>query len=74
MPSGPTYETGDDTIAIGALVRMPGSGSGFIKAARPEQPPWQAPAPGRTSELPGPGEQDRDGLPDANADINLTLY
>jgi hypothetical protein len=31
MPSGPAYETGDDTIAIGDLVRVPGSGSGFIK-------------------------------------------
>jgi hypothetical protein len=31
MPSAPNYETGDDTIAIGDLVRVPGSGSGFIK-------------------------------------------
>jgi hypothetical protein len=31
MPFGPTCETGDDTIAIGDLVRVPGSGSGFIK-------------------------------------------
>ena len=31
MPSGPAYETDDDTIAIGDLVRVPGSGSDFIK-------------------------------------------
>ena len=30
MPSGPTYETGDDTIAIGDLARVPGSGSGTV--------------------------------------------
>ena len=27
----PTYEIDDDTIAIGDLVRVPGSGSGFVK-------------------------------------------
>jgi hypothetical protein len=31
MPSGPAFETGDDTIATGDLVRVPGSGSGFIE-------------------------------------------
>lgn len=31
MPFDPTYEIDDDTIAIGDLVRVPGSGSGFIK-------------------------------------------
>jgi hypothetical protein len=31
MPSDPTYEISDDTIAIGDLVRVPGSGSGFIE-------------------------------------------
>jgi len=30
MPSGLPCETGDDTIAIGDLVRVSGSGSGFI--------------------------------------------
>jgi hypothetical protein len=29
--SGPTHEVGDDTIAIGDLVQVPGSGSGFVK-------------------------------------------
>ncbi|MGH3191907.1 MAG: hypothetical protein ACRDPY_38170 [Streptosporangiaceae bacterium] len=28
MPFDPTYEIGDDTIAIADLVRVPGSGSG----------------------------------------------
>ena len=31
MPLDPAYETGDDTIAIGDRVRVPGSGSSFIK-------------------------------------------
>ena len=31
MPSGPTYEIDEDTIDIGDLVRVPGSGSGFIE-------------------------------------------
>jgi hypothetical protein len=31
MPVDPTYETDDDTIAIGDLVRVPGSNSTFIK-------------------------------------------
>ena len=31
MPFDPTYEIDDDTIAIGDLVRVPGSGSGFIE-------------------------------------------
>ena len=31
MPFDPTYETDDDTIAIGDLVRVPGSNSTFIK-------------------------------------------
>jgi len=31
MPFDPTYEINDDTIALGDLVRVPGSGSGFIK-------------------------------------------
>jgi hypothetical protein len=31
MPFDPTYEAGDDTIAIGDLVRVPGSNSTFIK-------------------------------------------
>ena len=31
MPSGPTYETDDDAIAVGDLVRVPGSDSSFIK-------------------------------------------
>jgi hypothetical protein len=31
MPFDPTYEIADDTIAIGDLIRVPGSGSGFIK-------------------------------------------
>ena len=30
MPFDPTYEIADDTIAIGDLIRVPGSGSGFI--------------------------------------------
>jgi hypothetical protein len=31
MPFDPTYEIDDDTIAIGDLVRVPGSGSAFIQ-------------------------------------------
>ena len=31
MPSGPTYETDDDAIAVGDLVRVPGSDSSFIE-------------------------------------------
>jgi hypothetical protein len=31
MPFDPTYQIDDDTIAIGALVRVPGSDSAFIK-------------------------------------------
>jgi hypothetical protein len=31
MPSGLTCETGDSSIAVGDPVRVPGSGSGFIK-------------------------------------------
>ena len=31
MPSGPTYEIDDDTIAIADLIRVPGSGPDFIK-------------------------------------------
>jgi len=31
MPFDPTYEIDDDTIAIGDIVRVPGSGSGFIE-------------------------------------------
>jgi hypothetical protein len=31
MPFDPTYEIDDDTIAIGDLVRVPASGSGFIE-------------------------------------------
>jgi len=31
MPFDPTYEFDDDTIAIGDLVRVPSSGSGFIE-------------------------------------------
>jgi hypothetical protein len=30
MPFDPTYEIDDDTITIGDLVHVPGSGSGFI--------------------------------------------
>jgi hypothetical protein len=37
MPSGPAYEIDDDTIAIGDLVRVPGSGSDFIKDSEPER-------------------------------------
>jgi hypothetical protein len=31
MPFDPTYETGDDTITVGDLVRVPGSDSSFIE-------------------------------------------
>ena len=31
IPAGPAYEIDDDTIAIGDLVPVPGSGSGFIE-------------------------------------------
>jgi hypothetical protein len=31
MPFDPTYEIDDDTIAIGDYVRVPGSGSSFIR-------------------------------------------
>lgn len=31
MPFDPAYEIDDDTITIGDLVRVPGSGSGFIE-------------------------------------------
>ncbi len=31
MPFDPTYEIDDDTISIGDLVRVPGSGSDLIK-------------------------------------------
>jgi hypothetical protein len=31
MPFDPTYEIDDDTIAIGDLVRVPGSNSSFIQ-------------------------------------------
>jgi hypothetical protein len=31
MPFDPTYEIDDDTIAIGDIVRVPGSGSAFIQ-------------------------------------------
>jgi hypothetical protein len=31
MPFDPTYEIDDDTITIGDLVRVPGSGSAFIQ-------------------------------------------
>ncbi len=31
MPFDPTYEIDDDTIAVRDLVRVPGSGSPFIK-------------------------------------------
>jgi len=31
MPSDPTYEIDDDTVAIGDLVRAPGSNSAFIE-------------------------------------------
>jgi hypothetical protein len=31
MPFDPTYEIDDDTISIGDLVLVPGSGSDFIK-------------------------------------------
>jgi hypothetical protein len=31
MPFDPTYEIDDDAISIGDLVRVPGSGSNFIK-------------------------------------------
>ena len=31
MPFDPTYEIEDDTIAIGDLVRVPGSGTTFIQ-------------------------------------------
>jgi hypothetical protein len=33
MPFDPTYEIDDDTISIGDLMRVPGSGSDFIKDA-----------------------------------------
>ena len=31
MPFDPTYEIDDDTVAIGDLVRVPGSNSAFIE-------------------------------------------
>ena len=31
MPFDPTYEIDDDTVAIGNLVRVPGSNSAFIE-------------------------------------------
>jgi hypothetical protein len=31
MPFDPTYEIDDDTIAVGDLVRVPGSDSSFIE-------------------------------------------
>jgi hypothetical protein len=31
MPFDPTYEIDDDTITVGDLVRVPGSGSSFIE-------------------------------------------
>jgi hypothetical protein len=31
MPFDPTYEINDDTIAVGDLVRVPGSDSSFIE-------------------------------------------
>jgi hypothetical protein len=31
MPFDPTYEIDDDTVAIGDLVRMPGSNSAFVE-------------------------------------------
>jgi hypothetical protein len=36
MPFDPTYEIDDDTISIGDLVRVPGSGSDFIKDGETE--------------------------------------
>ena len=58
MPSGPTYETGDDTIAIGNLVRVPGSGPDFIKDSEPERSSrWTVRTPGHASASPGPPEK-----------------
>jgi hypothetical protein len=53
MPSDPTYETGNDTIAISDLVRVPGGGSGFIKGSETGTTALESSSPGRTSELPG---------------------
>jgi hypothetical protein len=35
MPFDPTYEIDDDTIAIGDLFRVPGSGSAFGRVQDP---------------------------------------
>jgi hypothetical protein len=58
MPAGPAYETGDGTIAIGDLVRVPGSGSDFIKDSEPERSSRRtARAPGHASASSGPPEK-----------------
>jgi hypothetical protein len=35
MPFDPTYEIDDDTVAIGDLVRVPGSNSAFFEDGAP---------------------------------------
>jgi hypothetical protein len=46
MPFDPTYEIDDDTVAIGDLVRVPGSNSAFIEdGALERSSPWEAPIP-----------------------------
>jgi hypothetical protein len=46
MPFDPTYQIDDDTVAIGGLVRVPGSNSAFIEdGALERSSPWEAPIP-----------------------------
>ena len=46
MPFDPTYEIDDGTIAVGDLVRVPGSDSSFI--ARMARPGLSSPEPDQT--------------------------
>lgn len=59
MPFNPTYEIDDDTIAIGDLVRVPGSGSDFIKdgEAGTVIALDSSRTPGHASPSPGPPEK-----------------
>jgi hypothetical protein len=58
MPFDPTYEIDDDTVAIGDLVRVPGSNSAFIEDGETgRSSPWKAPIPGHASVPPEPSDR-----------------